>query len=210
MSRGLPDARLTDALKELGSLGTAHGVSMLARMVGSPVMMDVPRLALGDSEWLLAELGGPGTPVVAAELLLSGAFEARLFWALPEGDACVLAARLLRVPKVEPALPRPAVDALTEASNVIASAYADAVARLLKVKLSPSPPDLVEGDAAALAGDSSERKLVVQARFFSVEMPAYSGQLILRLESGALEVLTPLLERLGHFGAAAQTPASPF
>ena len=29
-------------------------------------------------------------------------------------------------------------------------------------------------------------------------------------ESGALEVLTPLLERLGHFGAAAQTPASPF
>lgn len=197
--RALTDARLTDALQELSNLGAAAGVSMLARLVSTPVMVDTPRLTLGDSTWLMGELGGPGAAVVAAELSVSGSLHARLWWALPELDACRLAARLLKVPSIEPALPRPAVDALTEAANLVASAYCATWSTFLGLQLAPSPPDLVEGDAAALAGSSSERWLVLQQRFFSVESPSFSGHLMVTLEQPALDVLTPKLQRLGSF-----------
>lgn len=144
MSAAANDARdrqLWDALGELGNIGVGRGVSALAAFVGdatlgiSPPELDrrpPPRgevVVRFDLEGL--ETGAP--MLVALELQSAGAaaleqaLVGQLGWSGP-------------IPSAEVAAMRDS--ALAEAGNVMVSAMANAMGRLLGVTLLPSPPTL--------------------------------------------------------------------
>ncbi len=197
MSLVAPSAIQLDALAEVVNIGSGHGASMLARLVGGDgVMVDVPRVSLVDSEQLASLLGGAGTQVLAAEFSIDGGLPGRLFWVLPRGDARRLSGRLLRRPAVSGALTPDEAAALNEAANIVASACLTGIGKLLQLKLLPSPPDLVEGEVGTLLGGKGARfdAVVMEARFASRDSPTFGGQLVMVLDAAGLRAL---LTRLG-------------
>lgn|GEM_PF-2374834 len=197
MTLAAPTAMQQDALAEVANIGSGHAASMLARLIsGLGIMVDVPRVSLVDSAQLVSLLGGAGTEVLAAEFSIDGGLPGRLFWVLPREDARRLAGRLLRRPTAGGPLNVDEAAALTEASNIVASACLTVVGGLLRLKLLPSPPDLAEGEVGKLlgSGKSSFDAVVLEARFASTDSPGFVGQLMMVF--GA-EGMRTLLTQLG-------------
>lgn len=191
----VPSASQVDALREVANIGSGHAASMLARLVGGlGVMTEVPHVALADGNQLIGLLGGPGNRVLAAEFSIEGGLDGRLFWIVPLEDARRLGARLLRRPTATGKLSADEASALNEAANIVASACLTVLGGLTRLKLLPSPPDLVEGDVGTLVAGQTETKVVLEARFQSTDAPSFGGQLLITL--GAAGVAT-LLSRLG-------------
>lgn len=192
-----PTASQQDALAEVANIGSGHAASMLARLLGGlGVMIDVPRVSLVDSAKLASLLGGAGTEVLAAEFSIEGGLPGRLFWVLPREDARRLCGRLLHRSTATGPLSPDETGALSEAANIVASACLTVLGGLLRLKLLPSPPDLVEGEVGQLLGGAgaSFDALVLEARFASRDSPGFGGQLMMVFDA---EGMSTLLGRLG-------------
>jgi len=132
-----------DRLCELVNVGAGHAATALARLVGRPIWMSVPRIRMGaatpapvagDDAWIFFEVQGA----------LGGA----LVFRLPREARGTLLAALLDEGEGE----AQAESALREVGNILASHALSAVADLVGVRMLPSLPSLVfEASGPALA-----------------------------------------------------------
>lgn len=186
-----------DALREVANVGSGHAATMLSRLVGgASVMTEVPRVARALTIELLSLLGGANTRVLAAEFSIEGPLLGRWFWVLPERDARRLAAKLTRSSQLSEQLTVQETGALTEAANVVASAFMDGVAKLSRLELWPSTPDLVLGDVSTLVGTAwgDPQDVALAARFHSTDANGFGGQMLWVLPRSAVSML---LKKLG-------------
>lgn len=132
-----------DRLCELANVGAGHAATALARLVGRPIRMSVPRVRMGATQpapcsnedaWIFFEVEGA----------LGGA----LVFRLTQGARHALIAELIGpgagLPQME--------SALREVGNMLASHALSAIADLVGARVLPSLPSLVcESGGPALA-----------------------------------------------------------
>jgi chemotaxis protein CheY-P-specific phosphatase CheC len=132
---------------------------------------------------------------VVAALELQGSPAGALLFALTDDDARELSAHILGKGAAEPTLTAEARDALSEAANIVASAYLGALAMMTGLQLVPSVPRLTESGLEVAAQEVSQRlggapAVVLDVRFAAA---ATSGEIWLLLApSSAVQLLSRL------------------
>lgn len=190
-----PNDRQLDALREVANVGAGHAANALSKLVGGrKVAVEVSRASLVDGAAVPGLVGRPGARVVAAFLGILGELNGVMALVLPMEAAHSLCGMLLNAPC--DAIADAARDALSETSNILASAALTAVSQLTRFRLLPSVPTLLEGTAdevvKAMVGlDPQQVALLLETQLLS---PPVVGQLFLM---PAPESVRPLLERLG-------------
>jgi chemotaxis protein CheC len=190
-------ARQEDALKELAHLGSAHGASMLARLVGDVgVLVDVPLVMLANRWQLAWLLGGRDLRVVAATFAIEGELSGQLWWILKADDAQRLGKRLLSRPGLSGPLSANTGAALSEAANIVASAHLDAIGSFVRLAALPSTPSVLETTVGAMVGPPSDDHLFTMgaSSFRSPDSRSFGGWLVLLLDEATRETL---LRRMG-------------
>ena len=123
-----------DRLCELANVGAGHAATALARLVGRPIRMSVPRVRMGGTQpadgadedaWIFFEVQGA----------LGGALVFRLARGAHEGLVADLLGEDAGTPQAE--------SALREVGNILASHALSAVADLVGARVLPSLPSLV-------------------------------------------------------------------
>lgn len=191
----IPNDSQLDALREVANVGAGHAANALSKLVGGRrVEVEVSRARLVDASAVPGLVGKPGERVVAAFLGILGELHGVLALVLPEDAALALCGMLLGAPCHS--LAEAARDALSETSNILASACLSAVSELTGYRLIPSVPTLLEGTAeeavrAMVASDPQQVALLLETRLHS---PPVVGHLFLLPTPDSVR---PLLRRLG-------------
>lgn len=184
-----------DALGEVASIASGTAATALARMLGRPVELAVPRalaLPLADA---VDAVGVPDVTVAAALMAVEGDIEAAVLLLFPERDASALCA-LLGVEHGTPV----GDSALGEIANVLGAAALGALAKLTGFALEPRPPHVLHDMlgaivASALAQTAGEIDfaLVLDADLAVAGVPCGFSFLLLPTAGG----VSGLLARLG-------------
>ena len=188
-----------DTLQEMASVGCGQALSSLGRLLHRRLDMDVPETWAGRSPGAIADfLGALGEDLVAVAVHLEGLLAGHLVLALPESDACRLAAAL-GYPVAEQGWSAMAESALMESGNIVGSAFVSAVAQMVKQKLLLSVPRLARGGGrecldALVARE--EGAVALATRFSCREAPGpLEGLILFMPEPGRVRAL---LEALGR------------
>jgi chemotaxis protein CheC len=182
-----------DILRELSNIGAGHATTSLSRMLGRRhVGLSVPRLELSKTERILEIVGGADPRLVGVRLEVEGPLRGFVLVLLPQSSARALAAMVTE--RAEGALDELARSALMELGNVLTSSYLNALARIVRARLMPSPPTLCEGSAREVVGGvaalataqhGGDEALVV-VNEFAVEEERYLGYFLLFPEPASL------------------------
>lgn len=183
-----------DALGEVASIGSGTAATALARMLGRPVELAVPRalaLPLADA---VDAIGPPDATVAAALMPVGGDVKAVVLLLFPEADASALCG-LLGVEHRTPV----GDSALGEIANVLGAAALGALAKLTKLAVEPRPPHvlhdmlgaIVASALAETAGDI-DVALVLDAELSVSNVPCGLSFLLLPSTGGVDELLTRL------------------
>ncbi len=136
-----------DALREVGNVGCGCAAGALARLLsGRRIESELPASAELGPDAFGRLLGTGAEALWVAELDLREGLSGRLFCAVPPRAADELLERLLP----EGGAAGTALSALSEAANILASAYLDGVAALTGRPVVPSPPRVERRRAADL------------------------------------------------------------
>jgi chemotaxis protein CheC len=183
-----------DALGEVASIGSGTAATALARMLGRPVELAVPRalaLPLADA---VDAVGAPETTVAAAVMPVDGDVEAVVLLLFPDADAGALCA-LLGVEHGTDV----GDSALGEIANVLGAAALGALAKLTRLAVELRPPyvlhdmlgAIVASALAETAGDV-DLALVLDAELSLAGVPCGLSFLLLPTAGGASELLARL------------------
>jgi chemotaxis protein CheC len=183
-----------DALGEVASIGSGTAATALARMLGRPVELAVPRalaLPLADA---VDAVGEPGATVAAALMPVDGDVQAVVLLLFPEADASALCT-LLGVEYGSEV----GDSALGEIANVLGAAALGALAKLTKLAVEPRPPlvlhdmlgAIVASALAQTAGDV-DVALVLDAELAVSAIPCGLSFLLLPSTGGVEELLARL------------------
>ncbi|MHB1843796.1 MAG: chemotaxis protein CheC [Deltaproteobacteria bacterium] len=162
-----------DALREIGNIGCGRAVGALARLLANArIIGEVPSSTEVRPGALTELLGAASEPLWVAEFQLREGQAGLLLCAMPTRAAEELLGRLL------PAGPGggTALSALSEAANILASAYLDGIAALTGVSIVPSPPQVerrkpTELDTYLSATSSPVAASVAVVTWFHAEGP---------------------------------------
>src|SRR5262245_54118837 len=129
-----------DALREVANIGAGHAATALSQMIGSTIMITVPRINVARLEEMPPVVAKPDEPVAAVLLEMTGDLTGRTLLVFPKHAAVRLAALLLRRQTGE--LGPLEESAIKEAGNILSSAYMNALSDFMSMRLLPSPPSL--------------------------------------------------------------------
>jgi len=150
--RSLPQSQL-DALCEVANIGAGHAATALSQMIGSTVMITVPRISVVRLKDMPALVDEPEEPVVGVLMHMHGDLTGRTLLVFPQQAAMRLAELLLRrEPGSATELGELEQSAINEVGNILSSAYMNALSVFMGMILLPTPP--------RLAVDSSSSVLV--------------------------------------------------
>ncbi len=141
---GLEGIRL-DALREVANIGAGHAASALSQiMTDRRVLISVPDVELVRSDAVAELFGKPDTVIVAVWMDILGDLSGRTALALPEESAKLLCDFMLsRELGTTTELEELERSTMSEAGNILGSAYLNALADFLDMMLLPSVPTLV-------------------------------------------------------------------
>jgi chemotaxis protein CheC len=132
-----------DALKEVGTIGSATAATALADMISAKVEISVPEVSLVPIENLGKIIGGADRSFFVLDMEIRGDILGRIFLLLPPEDAQFLSGALLGKPKEEiefkDAMFR---SALQEVCNILGGAYVSALADMTSLTILTSIPSL--------------------------------------------------------------------
>jgi chemotaxis protein CheC len=168
----LSDAEI-DVLREVANMGAAHAATALSTMIGSSIMISVPRVTVLQVEDVLPVVSSDEEPVAAVLLHMLGDLTGRTLLVFP----CVAARRLAEMLTQREASGSAELEeldqsAVMEVGNILSSAYMNALAEFLGMMLIPSPPTLKIDKSAAVLVDAharfalgAEQALFVESEF---------------------------------------------
>jgi chemotaxis protein CheC len=174
-SQGAPTSALSnrelDALREVANIGAAHAATALSTMLGTTIMISVPRVNVMPLRDVPPVVSTEEEPVVAVLLHMLGDLTGRTLLVFPIQTALRLAELLLqREPSGAAQLGTLEESAISEAGNILSSAYMNALSDFLGMMLLPSPPKLSMDSSAAVviaahaqSGSRSEQVFCVES-----------------------------------------------
>lgn len=130
-----------DALREVANIGAGHAATALSLMIGSTIMITVPRINVARLQEMPPVVAKPDEPVAAVLLEMTGDLSGRTLLVFPKHAAVRLAAHLLHRPASADLGPLEE-SAIKEAGNILSSAYMNALSDFMGMRLLPSPPSL--------------------------------------------------------------------
>jgi chemotaxis protein CheC len=147
-----------DVLREVANIGAGHAATALSTMIGSTIMISVPRVNVLQVDDLPPVVLDHEEPVAAVLLHMLGDLTGRTLLVFPCAAALRLADLLLqREPSGSFALGELEESAIMEVGNILSSAYMNALAEFLGMMLLPSPPTLRIGTSASVLADAHIR-----------------------------------------------------
>jgi chemotaxis protein CheC len=154
--------RLTDAdidvLREVANMGAGHAATALSTMIGSTIMISVPRVSVLQVEDVPPVVASHEEPVAAVLLHMLGDLTGRTMLVFPCAAARRLAELLMqREASGSSELSELDQSAVMEVGNILSSAYMNALAGFLGMMLIPSPPTLKIDTSAAVLVDAHTR-----------------------------------------------------
>jgi chemotaxis protein CheC len=167
-----------DLLREVSSIGAGHAATALSTMIGSTIMISVPRVNVIEVDDVLPVVSGHEEPVAAVLLHMLGDLTGRTLLVFPCATAVRLAELLLqREPSGGCELGELEESAVMEVGNILSSAYLNALAEFMGMMLLPSPPTLKVDTSAAIVADTHarfglhpEQALYVESEFLLKEV----------------------------------------
>jgi chemotaxis protein CheC len=152
--RSLKENQL-DALREVANIGAGHAATALSQMIGSTIMISVPRINIARLEEMPPVVAAPEEPVAAVLLRMLGDLTGRTLLVFPHDVAVRLSEMLLRRPVGSSGLfGELEQSAIKEAGNILSSAYMNALSDFMGMRLLPSPPSLaVDTSTAVLSSE---------------------------------------------------------
>jgi chemotaxis protein CheC len=194
---------LKDALNELGNIASCHAVTALAEMTGTTIEIDIPSVEVVS----LQDVGEKIEleKIVAGDFVkLEGGLSGYLLVLFPESSAFLLVDALLgKKPGATKGIETEMDEsALTEAGNILASAFCSAIADLLQFTLMPTPPSfafdmagaLVENALLAVAHEHGTEHIILCRCDFPEGKNDIYGYILLFPHPDSLKGLLSLLE----------------
>ena len=140
-----------DALREVANIGAGHAATALSQMVGSRIMITVPRVNIMPLEDVPTQLDEPEQPIAAVLMHMLGDLTGRTLLVFPQPTAIRLAEMMLRRPNGSSrALGELEQSAIKEAGNILSGQYMNALSEFMGLMLLPSPPSLAVDMSAAV------------------------------------------------------------
>src|SRR5919199_397431 len=163
-----------DALREVANIGAGHAATALSQMVGSRIMITVPRINITPLEDVPSQLEQPEQPIAAVLMHMLGDLTGRTLLVFPQPTAIRLAELMLRRPQGSSrGLGELEQSAIKEAGNILSGQYMNALSAFMGLMLLPSPPSLaVDMSAAVLTtaylqfGTDKDFVFCVESEFF--------------------------------------------
>jgi chemotaxis protein CheC len=195
-----------DALREIANIGSGHAATVLSKMTGTRIMIDVPVIRVEKLATVTSGLAQPDDAVVALSMRMLGDLSGDTFFLLHERNAAVLCDLLLsRPPGTGTVKGVMEESALKEAGNIMAAGFMNALSTCLQVILLPSVPTLVTGRAGSLTVMSqpagrSDAPVLTAVTAFRFDDPALAsntlqGVFLFALERASLEALFGYVRR---------------
>jgi chemotaxis protein CheC len=147
-----------DVLREVANIGAGHAATALSTMIGSTIMISVPRVNVLQVDDVPPVVADHEEPVAAVLLHMLGDLTGRTLLVFPCAAALRLAEMLMqREPSGNAELGELEESAVMEVGNILSSAYMNALAEFMGMMLLPSPPTLRIGTSAAVLADTHIR-----------------------------------------------------
>jgi chemotaxis protein CheC len=140
-----------DALREVANIGAGHAATALSQMVGTRIMITVPRISITPLEEVQTQLDDPEQLIAAVLMHMLGDLTGRTLLVFPQPTAIRLAERLLRRPHGSSrVLGELEQSAIREAGNILSGQYMNALSEFMGLMLLPSPPSLAVDMSSAV------------------------------------------------------------
>jgi chemotaxis protein CheC len=196
---GLNERQL-DALREISNVGMGHAATALSQLTGKTVNLNVPRVMVLDTASMHEYLGGSERKVVGIYLRMLGNAQGNILMVFPLENAARILEKLLPqknaggdpVTELE-------LSALKEVGNILASAYLNALGKMLQMTLLPSVPVMtidtvstIIDNALGEFGEVGGKTLLLDTDFFGSGERVNSQFLLLPAPSSLEIILTTL------------------
>lgn len=131
-----------DVLKEIGSMGTAHAATALAKMVNKKVTMPVPIVTWVEFQDVANFVGGPENIIVGILVSLSGHIQGMMMYLMSVESAHSMSESILGIPHQGDPLVFGEMEksAIEEMGNIMISSYLGSLAGLTNTHIKPSIP----------------------------------------------------------------------
>jgi len=131
-----------DVLKEIGSMGTAHAATALAKMINKKVTMPVPIVSWVEFQDVANFVGGPENIIVGILVSLSGHIQGMMMYLMSVESAHTMGESILGVPHQGDPLVFGEMEksAIEEMGNIMVSSYLGSLAGLTNSNIKPSIP----------------------------------------------------------------------
>lgn len=135
--------RHQDVLREVANIGAGHAATALATLTRQRILISVPRVIIAPFREAATLLGTADAPAVAVSMQILGDLQGKAIFLMAERDARHLCDHvLLRPQHTTVELEEMERSSLKEVGNILAGAYLNAVAELMRMTLLPSVPTL--------------------------------------------------------------------
>jgi len=178
-----------DVLKEIGSMGTAHAATALAKMIDKKVTMPVPNVAWLDFENVADVVGGPEHILAGILVSLSGNIQGMMMYLMEIDSAHKIVEFIIGTP------PPPEEDkyifgemeksVVEEVGNIMLSSYLSSLAMLTNSQIKQSIPFMCVDMANAILsvpasefGKMADKMLFIESAI-SIEGTEFSGCFVL-------------------------------
>ncbi|MCL2605028.1 MAG: chemotaxis protein CheC [Defluviitaleaceae bacterium] len=142
-----------DVMKELGSMGTAHAATALAKLINRKVTMPVPNVSWIEFSNVAEFIGGPESIVVGLLVSVTGQIQGMMMFLMPISSARSVTNVFLgsdRAVEDEYAFGDMERSVIEEVGNIMISSYLSSLAGLTNINFKPSVPFLSVDMAQAI------------------------------------------------------------
>lgn len=132
-----------DALREIGNIGSGNAATSLSAMLGIPINIRVPTIKILDYQAVVDTLGGPEKMIMGVLLSLNGEVKGMMMFLQEQQFVHMTLNNLLQTAYESfTEVDEMATSALQEVSNIMASAYVNAVGIMSQLNIFTSVPSL--------------------------------------------------------------------
>ncbi|MBQ8627125.1 MAG: chemotaxis protein CheC [Agathobacter sp.] len=171
-----------DVLREIGNIGAGNATTAIAKMLGSKLNMQVPKVELMEASKLGGAICDEEETVVGIFLEVCNDISGSMMFLMRMDSAHVIVNKLMmRDPNYNEPFDEMDLSALKEIGNIIAASYLSALSTLTNLRIQPSVPYIAVDMAAAILsvpaiqfGQYGDNALFIETEFGDdVKMQGY-------------------------------------